>query len=349
MRLLLSALAVLFISAECVHGAPIGGGTSPGPTSAPIAATDRRMPPPSPPDQQVKRPSRSDDAWQIPPKDIPEKMRLVGFESRILGERVSYLIYLPTGYDFNPKVRFPVVYVLPGMAGDCREVGILAQRLDTMINRKQCLPMILVGVQGVFGSMYTDTRDGVRPIESVIVNELVQRVDATFRTIPRREARAVEGFYMGGYGAAFLGFKYPDVFGVVSMFAPPIAPFKYFQTEAPQIADDVWGNNPAYFDDNDPFLLVERNVEKIRGRSKIRIYCGAGDPYHIFAEDLHAKLNQLNIEHEFELVPGVGPGGTALLKALKGNIYPFWAKVFPVDEMFKSDPPASAPATQPEP
>lgn len=332
-----SLIAVFMLGMEGATAAP--------PTTA-NAGIERRTPPPPPPEKQLRRPPRSADAWEVPPKDVPAKMRLVGFESHIIGRRISYVVYLPVGYDVNRKVRFPVIYVLPQIGGDCREVGILAHRLDTMINRKQCLPVILVGVQGVYGSMYTDSRDGGRPIESVIVNEVVQKVDATFRTIPRREARAIEGLYMGAYGAAFLGFKYPDIFGVVSMFAPPIAPLKYFQEEGPDIAADVWSNNQSYFDDNDPFLLVERNADKIRGRMKIRMFVGADDPYRVFTDDFHAKLDALGIEHQYEVVPGVGQNGAALLKGLKGNIYLYWEKVFPVDDMFKQDPPASLPATQ---
>ena len=53
----------------------------------------------------------------------------------------------------------------------------------------------------------------------MIVKELTPHVDATYRTIARREDRAVEGFSMGGYGAAHLGFKYPEVFGIVGIMS----------------------------------------------------------------------------------------------------------------------------------
>jgi endo-1,4-beta-xylanase len=349
MRALISLLIVAVVGTSVLVAAPIQPNAPgvPAPSTAPSAASDRRTPAPPPPDKQIQRPSRDKDAWQIPPKDVPEKMRLVGFESHILNQRVSYLVYLPPGYDLNPKVRFPVIYMLPGVSGDCREVGILAQRLDTMINRKQCIPIIVVAVQGVYGSYYTDAWDKGRPIESVIVKELIDRVDATFRTIPSREARALEGLFMGGYGAAFLGFKYPDTFGVISMFSPPVAPLKWFQQEAPMISRDVWSDDQSYFDANDPYLLVAQNADKIRGRTKIRIYVGENDPYRVFTDDLHARLTALNIDHQYEVVPGVGQNGPALLKALKGNIYPWWSKAFPIDMMFTPDHPTSAPTTQP--
>ena len=34
-----------------------------------------------------------------------------------------------------------------------------------------------------------------------------------------KRAAGVEGFSMGGHGAAYLGFKYPELFGVVSVLS----------------------------------------------------------------------------------------------------------------------------------
>lgn len=342
----LPAILVIAICSTSLRSAPTGVPTNT-PATVPTT-TDRRMPQPPPPDKQLTRPPRAEDKWEIFAENIPAKMRLAGFESQILGRRISYLVYLPPGYEENKTIRFPVIYALPSVAGDCREIGVLAQRLDTMINRKQCLPVIMIAVQGIYGSYYTDARDGGRPIETFLVQEFVPRIDATFRTLPIREARALEGIFMGGYGAAFLGFKYPDTFGVISMFSPPIAPLKWFQQEGPQISRDVWGDDQSYFDAVDPFLIVQRHADRIRGRQKIRIYVGERDPYRIFAEDFHAKLDALKIEHYFEVVPGVGQNRGDLLKALKGNIYPWWAKAFPMEEMFKiAPPPPPLPATQP--
>jgi len=58
--------------------------------------------------------------------------------------------------------------------------------------------------------MYCDSRDGKYPLETVIVSDLIPHVDAACRTIAAREGRGLDGFSMGGFGAAHLGFKYPD-------------------------------------------------------------------------------------------------------------------------------------------
>jgi S-formylglutathione hydrolase FrmB len=84
--------------------------------------------------------------------------------------------------------------------------------------------MIVVAVNGLASNtMYSDTHDGQYPLETVIITDLIPHIDATYRTIAAREARGVNGFSMGGFGAAHLGFKYPDVFGVDSIMAPPLS------------------------------------------------------------------------------------------------------------------------------
>ncbi len=50
----------------------------------------------------------------------------------------------------------------------------------------------------------------------MVIKDLIPHIDATYRTIPRREARVLEGLSMGGYGAFHLGFKYPEMFGMIS-------------------------------------------------------------------------------------------------------------------------------------
>src|SRR4051794_3724656 len=140
------------------------------------AEPERRLPRPMPRDKQRTRESReTQDQWTIPRKDLPDKTKLASFESGIVGRSVNYLIYLPPGYERidNEKIRSPVLYMLPNYSGDAREVGAMIGKLDEAIPDRTIPPMIVVAVQGIYGSMYTDTRDRGRLIESVIVRELV--------------------------------------------------------------------------------------------------------------------------------------------------------------------------------
>jgi acetyl esterase/lipase len=158
-----------------------------------------------------------DDAWVDPIIDEPLGTRYVTFAAPSLGSgrMASYLIYLPPGYDKSPMKRYPVLYYFHGGGGSQRVGDIWVQKLDAAIKAGVCPPMIAVLVEGLPGGGFLDSPDGKSPIESVIIKDLIPHIDATYRTISRRESRALEGLSMGGSGAFHFGFKYPEMFSMI--------------------------------------------------------------------------------------------------------------------------------------
>ena len=89
---------------------------------------------------------------------------------------------------------------------------------ETLADEAGAAPACLVVfVNGLPSGMYVDWKDGSTPVESMIVKDLVPHIDATWRTIATREGRMLDGFSMGGYGAARLGFKHANLFRAVSI------------------------------------------------------------------------------------------------------------------------------------
>ena len=85
-----------------------------------------------------------------------------------------------------------------------------------MVDSGEVEEMILVFVDGsnkFGGSMYLSSPT-IGDYESYIVRELVDHIDANYRTLPDRESRGISGCSMGGDGALHLALKYPDVFTV---------------------------------------------------------------------------------------------------------------------------------------
>ena len=110
---------------------------------------------------------------------------------------------------------------------------------------------------------------------------------------------------MGGYGAAHLGFKYPEIFGVISIQAPPLLGPDLTQ----QLPRRAWsklfakamGGDLAYFRENDPFVLAARNADRLRDRTFIRIICHIEDQNWLApqCEKLHQVLMRHTIAHQF--------------------------------------------------
>jgi enterochelin esterase-like enzyme len=177
-------------------------------------------------------------------------------------------------------------------------------------------------------SFYNDSPDGQWPIESVIIKEMVPHVDQTYRTIAKREARGVEGFSMGGYGAAHLGFKYPELFGMVGVMSGDLITTETL-AGGPNLAPifkKMFNSDAAYFDANHPMTLARKNADAIRGRTAIRIAVGGNDNLQVPDKALHELLQELKIEHEWEVVPGVGHVSTLFYDKLGDHAFAWYLK-----------------------
>lgn len=270
-----------------------------------------------------QRPTRP-AAWLDPDRTEPAGTHYGTFHSRLAGGEVSYLIYLPPEYEKDQKTRFPCAYWLHGLNGSQRSGAAFVEQLDAAIRAGKAPSMIAVLVNGMVDSFYNDSPDGKWPIESVIVKELIPHIDASYRTIARREARAIEGYSMGGYGAAHLGFKYPEMFGLVGIMAGAlIEPREEVQKS---IFEKMFGGNKAYVDANDPFFLVKKNADAIRGRTVIRIAVGDQDNLRVRNRAFHELLTELKIDHEWELVEGVAHAGVVFYRTLGERAFEWYQK-----------------------
>ncbi|MGC1461273.1 MAG: alpha/beta hydrolase-fold protein [Terracidiphilus sp.] len=246
-----------------------------------------------------------DDAWVDPIIDEPVGTHYVTFAAPSLGpgRMASYLIYLPPDYEKSPSKRYPVLYYLHGGAGSQRVSDIWVQKLDAAIKKGVCPPMIAVSIEGLPGGRFLDSPDGMMPIESVIIKDLIPNVDANYRTIPRRGARALEGLSMGGYGAFHFGFKFPEMFSMISGMCTGVsAPHATPRQNTPGRVET------AYDLANNPFILAETNLAAIKGRFKIRSVVGTDDFTLEANKAFDARLTELGIPHEFKIVPHVSHG-----------------------------------------
>jgi endo-1,4-beta-xylanase len=257
-----------------------------------------------------KQPARSSYGpmdWVDPDRTEPEGTKYKTFRSKTIKAPVSYLVYLPPGYEKQKDTRYPVLYYLHGSGGTPRRGGAdIVKRLDKAIRAGRADPLIVVMVNGLRGAtMYCDSKDGKYPLETVIIKDLIPHVDATYRTVTAREGRAIEGFSMGGFGAAHFGFKYPDLFGVVSIQAPALLgpdlksplPTRAWSRLFPS----AMGGDLDYFRANDPFALVPKHADALRDRTVIRIVTHIEDENWLApqCEELHRLLMKHTIAHQF--------------------------------------------------
>lgn len=149
-------------------------------------------------------------------------------ENSLMGENPdrTVAIYLPPSYASDEDRRYPVLYLLHGIGGTERDwtqptsTGkwfSIQAIMDNGIAENRFKEMIVVApnqMTTMGGSFYTNSA-ATGNWEDFTCIDLVQFVDAEFRTIEKASGRAIAGHSMGGYGAIKLGMKNPDIFQVV--------------------------------------------------------------------------------------------------------------------------------------
>lgn len=147
----------------------------------------------------------------------------------LAGEAINYKVYLPAGYDQSAD-RYPTLYLLHGR-GDTMAAWTRVKRdLDSLIADGSVPPVIVVmpdapwSERGSYyvNSRYTGTEDPGRPVERALTRDLVNHVDATYRTVPQRSARAVGGYSMGAYGALRYVLAHQDTFAAGLVLSPAV-------------------------------------------------------------------------------------------------------------------------------
>jgi S-formylglutathione hydrolase FrmB len=278
-----------------------------------------------------------------------------GVEQRIIQSaaaktKVSYHVYVPKAYDREKTRRFPVLYWLHGSGGGGAGIRPLVSHFGDAIRKGKVPPMLVVFPNGLRNGMWCDSKHGKTPVETILMKEVIPDVDANFRTIASREGRMVEGFSMGGYGAARIGFKHHDLFSAVSIlgggplqrvFSEDIGP-KGKAGDRAWALQYVFGGDQQYFKAQSPWVLAQKNVKALRKGIRIRIAIGGLDRTLPYNRDFHKHLNQLGIPHSFTVPPRVKHNPQALLDAMGETNWEFYCTAFgglPQGEGFAADYP----------
>jgi enterochelin esterase-like enzyme len=132
------------------------------------------------------------------------------YTSAALHSGGSFYVYLPPGYGSTTS-RYPVLYLLHGNnqpATAFLQIGLQGE-LDSLIAHHVAPPLIVVMIQGGRGA--NNWRWGY---ESYVL-EVQELIDRMLPTVATRDARAIAGDSMGGYGAMNVALGNPYRFNVV--------------------------------------------------------------------------------------------------------------------------------------
>ncbi len=158
------------------------------------------------------------------------RVRSACLRGNVLGDPVDreVLVYTPPSYDETQPRRYPVVMILPPFGSNHRALAAFRlwernvfQLYEQLLVRGEAKEAILVVPDATNrwgGSQFLDS-PASGEYQTFLVDEVVPFVDQLFRTIPKREGRAVVGRSSGGFGALRLGVDRPDCFAAIGSHA----------------------------------------------------------------------------------------------------------------------------------
>jgi enterochelin esterase-like enzyme len=225
------------------------------------------------------------------------------FESQALGGREHYAIYLPPGYALSGR-RYPVLYALHGLPSGPSGYNRMPIAEWGRIAAAAGHPVIVVAPQGARDGD-TDPEwhdwDAGRDWETAVAVDLVQHIDASYRTIPDRRDRALIGLSAGGYGAALIGLHHLDTFSVIQSWSG------YFHPTNPAGTGPLDVGSPAANAQASAHTLVAglKQAFATWRPTYLGFYVGAQDRrFRAENVQLHRELVAAGVPHHFAVYTG---------------------------------------------
>ena len=196
----------------------------------------------------------------------------VWYPSKTAGFDRRMTVYTPAGYENNPKTKYPVLYVLHGIGGDedaWVTQGRATQIIDNLIARGEAKPMIVVFTNGNISQEAAPLENSTgytRPTMSLpqtmegtfetSFHEVVEFVDSHYRTIAKKQSRAICGLSMGGFHTLYITLNNPDMFNYSGMFSAAIGTGSEQTAAHKEIYADVDGKLATYFSKKPALLWI---------------------------------------------------------------------------------------------
>lgn len=133
----------------------------------------------------------------------------VSFHSSAVERDMRFEIVLPKDYSSSGK-RYPVIYMLHGLTSNYKAWSRMGVPL--YLNQFDMIAVIPDAGNSWYVNWAQSSEGQKNNFADYITRDLIGYIDSHYRTIARREGRAIIGLSMGGYGGIMLGLRHPDLF-----------------------------------------------------------------------------------------------------------------------------------------
>ena len=244
------------------------------------------------------------DVSNLSNKKISNQLYELSFETNNLDKPEFAYVIVPEDYERDNRL-FPTVYLLHGWSGDYKawydKNGKDLEKLSDLYD------VIIVMPDGGSAGWYVNSpvKKGSN-YESLVAEDLASAVDQSFNTFKLPNKRAITGLSMGGFGAFYLGFKHPEVFGVVGAMSGGLELVEA-GAQDPVVGrhfdiDSVLSSDSPKWTDYDVDKLLDKAKES---KQPIIFDCGVNDIFIKINRDFHSKMLELQIPHDYTERPGI--------------------------------------------
>lgn len=157
-----------------------------------------------------------------------QHLTVVGTHS---GVQAPVTVLLPIGYSASSATRYPVIEALHGYPGSSTSwvTGMNVQpTLDALVASHTIRPSIVVmpqiNIPGHVDGECVNGPHGTPQVETWLSRDVPEWVASHFRVDTKRSSWAVAGYSEGGWCAAMVGLRHPDVFGGDIVFSGSFQP-----------------------------------------------------------------------------------------------------------------------------
>lgn len=208
--------------------------------------------------------------WCATGGDASAQARTVRLPIASGGQRL-FAILLPASYAESGR-RYPVVYLFHGGGQD--HTAFMARTRFAPMARRHEVIVVMPAADRNYGALSPGLQAGYHDF---VAGELVDYVDATYRTIAARDRRAIGGISMGGHVATMTALRHPERFGVVGAFSAALRG---------DVEDAVRTAGAGL-----PFFYIS---------------CGALDGLLGVSRRLAGRLADMSVPHDYREIPGLG-------------------------------------------
>src|SRR5574344_795559 len=171
----------------------------------------------------IEIPAKDQDFYAL--KNVPHgKVQQVLFPSKSTNTDRRAFVYTPPMYDKDNTTKYPVLYLQHGWGEDetaWSTQGHANLIMDNLLADGKIKPFIIVMTYGMtneakFGQINSFNYD---TFETVLVDELIPYIDASFNTIADKNHRAMAGLSMGGMETKNITLSRPEAFGYYGLLS----------------------------------------------------------------------------------------------------------------------------------